>query len=474
VCWSRIPTDATGIGRAFDIISIFFAPPSAKDTEMSPGANAMKRLVNASFCAAFGGGLTLLLGQTAAVASGFAVPELSTAGIGTANALVANPAEIGAFPYNPAAMGFHAASSLAIGGSLINPTFTLDNAAGSHNSRGADWVGTPTFQAAFKLNDKWRIGLGIDAPFGLETRWRLGTFPALSGTTLVTVPRIGPVPIPNGNPPTESKLEIFDFVPTASYRINENSSAAAGLDVYWAKSAVLNSTLADVNGTGTGVGFNLSLLYRRDAWSMGASFHSAATVGIDGSYTPLNPTLVALGALRPAQGADLDLDLPWRLQLGIRYAINPALAVELDWTRTGWSQFDQLQARAQGTGAVLFTDTNAWTDANAYRFALTYAIRPTTELRVGYSYDQTGQGDDRFSARVPDSHRHLFGVGVAQKMGNGYTVEAGYMYVRFNERNYIGTHVYTGLGSDLNGSDALAGTYTASANLVGLELTKTF
>ena len=33
---------------------------------------------------------------------------------------------------------------------------------------------------------------------------------------------------------------------------------------------------------------------------------------------------------------------------------------------------------------------------------------------------------------------------------------------------------YTGLGSDLNGSDALAGTYKASANLVGLELTKTF
>jgi long-chain fatty acid transport protein len=434
----------------------------------------MKRLVNASFCAAFVGGIGLLVGQTAAVASGFSIPELSTAGIGTANALVANPAETGAFPYNPAAMGFHPASSLAIGGSLINPEFTLDNATGNHNSQGADWVGAPTFQGAFKLSDRWRIGLGINAPFGLETRWSPGTFPALSGTAMVMVPGIGPVPIPKGNPPTESKLEVVDFVPTATYRINDNLSAALGLDVYWAKSAVLDSALAHVQGTGTGVGFNLSLLYRRDAWSMGANFHSAATVGIDGSYTPLNPALVALRALRPGQGANLDLDLPWRLQLGIRYAINPALAVEFDWTRSGWSEFHRLQVKAQGTGFALFTDTNAWNDANAYRFALTYAIRPTTELRLGYSYDQTGQGDDHFSARVPDSDRHLFGVGVAQKLGNGYTVEAGYMHVRFTERSYSGAHVYSGLGSVLNGSDALAGRYKASANLVGLELTKTF
>jgi long-chain fatty acid transport protein len=434
----------------------------------------MNRFIERPFCAACTTGMVLVLNHGAAVASGFSLPELSAAGVGTTNALVANPAEPGAFPYNPAAMAFHPASSLAIGGHLIDPSFTLDNAAGSHTSEGADWVGAPSFQGAFRLSDEWRVGLGINTPFGLETRWGLDTFPALSGATPVKIPPIGTVAIPNGNPPTESKLEIFDFVPTASYRVNESFSAAAGLDIYWVKSAVLNSELAGLNGTGTGVGFNLSFLYKHDAWSAGASFHSAATVGIDGSYTPLSPTLVALGILKPAQGATLDLDLPWRLQLGARYAITPALAVEFDWTRTGWSQFNQLQVQTQGAGAVLFTDTNAWSDANAYRIALTYAIRPTTELRLGYSYDETGQGNDNFSARIPDSDRHLFGIGIAQQLGKGYTVEAGYMYVRFKERNYSGTHPYTGLGSDLNGSDALDGTYKANASLVALELRKTF
>ena len=44
--------------------------------------------------------------------------------------------------------------------------------------------------------------------------------------------------------------------------------------------------------------------------------------------------------MAPGQTAELDLNLPWRLQLGVRYAINPQLAVEVDWTRMGWSQFE--------------------------------------------------------------------------------------------------------------------------------------
>jgi len=53
-------------------------------------------------------------------ASGFSVPELSTAGLSLSNALVANPEELGAIPYNAAAMGFHDKSSLSLGALFIN------------------------------------------------------------------------------------------------------------------------------------------------------------------------------------------------------------------------------------------------------------------------------------------------------------------------------------------------------------------
>lgn len=407
------------------------------------------------------------------VAAGFSLPEVSAAGIGTANALVANPEETGAFAYNPSAMGFHDRSSLSLGAIMIGPSFTVTTASGKHDSQGADWLAGPMIQAAIKVSDQWRVGLAVNAPFGLETRWTYGTFPKLSqSATYPLPPPIGPVTVQTGNHPTTSKLEILDFAPTVAYRVNDHLSLGAGLDIYWAKSAQLDSNLGTLGGDGSGLGFNLSALYRIDAFSFGITYRSGATLGIDGSYTPQSIPLVAVGRLQPGQTASVDVDLPWSLQVGARYEINAALAVEFDWTRTGWSQFDTLEVKGDNTGALIFSDTNGWSDTNTYRLGVTYDLSPQTQLRFGYSYDETGQGDDHFSARVPDNNRHLFGIGIAQELGHGYSIEGGYMYVIADQRNYSSPIPYT--GADVNGTDAIDGKYQMNANLVGIELVKTF
>jgi len=423
---------------------------------------------------ALAGGLVAVALSPRLEASGFSVPELSAAGLSTANAMVANPNETGAFAYNAAAMSFHDTSSVALGGLLINMNLSVDNASGRHDSSAPEWVAAPLFQAAVKVSDKWRVGLGATTPFGLETRWDEGTFPLLSGTQTLTIPSVGTISVPTGNEPTTSLLQVLDITPTASYRVNDMVSVSAGLDYYWAKQAELDSSLAELQGRGSGVGWNVGLMFRKDAWSLGASYHSAATVGIDGTYTPLDTTLVALGAVTPGQTAKLDINLPWRLQLGGRYAISPQFAVEVDWTRIGWSEFDSIEVKTKNGGVVIFNDTNDWEDADAIRLGLTYDIRSTTQLRLGYSYDETGQTDAHFSARVPDSDRQLFSIGVAQRLGQGFTVEAGYMYVLTENRNYSGDTQYGGLGTDVNGSTAVAGNYESDVNLFAIEVSKVF
>lgn len=409
-----------------------------------------------------------------AFAAGFSLPEASSAGIGLANALVANPEETGAFPYNPAAMGFHATSSVAVGAIMIGPSFTVETATGSHDSQGADWLAGPMLQAALRVGDRWRVGLGVTAPFGLETRWGDGTFPDLSGTAPLPFPVPSPLDpnVPLGHP-TSSKLEIVDVSPSVVYRVSEDLSLAGGLDVYWLKRAQLDSTAGELSGDGIDLGFNLSALYRLGAWSFGAVFRSGATIGVQGDYRPLSRTLVAIGAIPPAQEAEVSLDLPWRLQLGVRRLITDGLAIELDWTRTGWSEFDTLAVKGERTGEVIFTDINDWEDSSAYRIGATCQLRPETQLRVGYSYDQTGQGDAHFNARVPDSDRHLFSVGLAQGFPNGFSLEAGYMYVKGKDRNYRGDTPYVGQ-RDINGTDAIQGRYEMDAHLLGIELVKVF
>lgn len=404
-------------------------------------------------------------------AAGFLLPELSTAGLGTANALVANPDTPGAFAYNAAAMGFHDRSSLALGTLFINPGFSVETASATHNSAGAEWVAIPTMQVALRLDERWRLGFGLHVPFGLETRWQDGTFPAVSGTTTVPVPAPLDPEVPLGHP-LASKLEIIDISSTLAYRINAHLSLAAGVDLYWGKQAKLASSAGSLTGEGSGLGFTLSALYQRGPWSLGASFHSAATLGLEGDFVAASPTLVALGLSSPSQIGQMDFDLPWRLQIGARYAFNPRLAVEFDWTRTGWSQFKSLDVRALADHSPIFNDTNDWDDANAWRLGLTYQWTEASELRLGYAYDETGQGDAHFSARIPDNNRHLFSLGLAHRLTPDLSLEAGYMYVLAEDRDYRATTTYA--GSDLNGTTALNGDYAMDAHLVGVELVKVF
>jgi long-chain fatty acid transport protein len=425
-----------------------------------------RKILSAAVSAALALGLAGLSSRVQA--SGFSVPELSTAGLSLSNALVANPEELGAIPYNAAAMGFHDKSSLSLGALFINFNLSVDNASGSHDSQSPDWVIPPLIQAVVKINDQWRVGLGVNAPFGLETRWDIGTFPDLTGNQ--KPPR---QMLPKGNHPTMSKLQVLDIAPTASYKVNENLSVSAGLDYYWAQEAVLHSSLGEVEGDGSGWGWNLGVMFRKDAWSLGASYRSAATVAVDGTYSPLNQTLVMIGRLVPGQTAELDLNLPWRLQLGVRYAINPQLAVEVDWTRMGWSQFEKIEVRGKNTGVLISQDLNDWEDSDAIRVGLTYDVRPTTQLRLGYSYDETGQPDAHFSARVPDKDRQLFSIGVAENLGNDITVEAGYMYVLTEDRDYVGVTPYAGQ-RDINGTTAINGNYKGDVNLFAIEVSKSF
>ncbi|MFP4601397.1 MAG: OmpP1/FadL family transporter [Halochromatium sp.] len=407
-------------------------------------------------------------------ASGFAVPELSAMGIATANALVANPVDRGAVPYNPAALAFHDESWLSVGSLLIGPAFSVDTRTGSGDSAGADWLAAPMLQAAIRLDERWSAGLSVNTPFGLETRWKTGTFAPLTASIPLPAPPAGPGgSVPASPQPTQSTLEILDVVPTLTYALSDTFAIAAGADIYWVKSAKLNSSITQLEGDGLGLGFNLGALYAQGPFSAGVNVHSGATINVTGSYSVLNPTLLVIGALPPSQTAELDLDLPWRLQLGARYALTPALAVEIDWTRNGWSSFERIRVTGDRDGAILLEDRNEWEDANAYRLGITYQPRERTQLRFGYSYDETPQGDAHFSARVPDHDRHLFGIGIGHHLGDGWQIEASYMYVRFEEREYRSETPYLG-GAEINGSEAIDGDYEASAHLIGLAVSKSF
>lgn len=386
----------------------------------------------------------LLLAQTTVQAGGFAVPEASPTGIGASNALVADHTELGAIPYNAAVAAFQNENILGGGGLLINPNLSVTTATGEHDSQGRDFLLAPSLFGSYHVSDNTSLVFAISSPFGLETIWDETVFPAL----------------PVGHP-TASNIELVDINPSVVYQLNQHFAVSVGVDYYYVLKIDFNADILSNEGDGDGWGWGASALYVEDNWSLGVSFHSEATTDIEGSST-------GLGSTTPATA---EIPLPWRLQAGLRYQFNPDWAVEADISRTGWSSFDTLTII---NGSILspVTSVNNWEDANAYRIGFTHRLSPKTRLRFGYTYDETPQPREFFSARVPDNNRHLFSIGASHELSKGMELDIGYMLVVFED--YTHNSSTPASITEPNGTAAYNGDYSSTVNLLGVGLTKRF
>ena len=394
-------------------------------------------------------------------ASGFAIPERSAAGMGMANALVANPDDISALAYNPSLAVFHQQANISNSLMLIKPTLEVTPSAtgGSYQeSQGDRNVWIPGLSGHLTLPNQTALILNVSAPFGLETNWPNGTFPEAASYD----PSSGLLPGTTGAAqPTDSKLAILGVSPSVAFKINDHTAFALGLDYYQVREVAFNAVAKQNEGDGDGWGYNLSFTNQPTAnITLGLSYHSPATANIEGT------TVASSGTSR----ATTELTLPWRVQLGLQAAINDDLALEFDITRTGWNNFNVLQINSDSPT----TSVNNWKDANTYHLGMQYALHDKTRLRLGYSYDKTRQPDRYFGARVPDSDRHLFGIGIGHQFDDGWNIDAGYMYVLFKDRAINNSTTPTPPGTDLNGTNAYNGTYKTHAHLLGITLSKHF
>ncbi|NNF95541.1 MAG: aromatic hydrocarbon degradation protein, partial [Halobacteria archaeon] len=214
---------------------------------------------------------------------------------------------------------------------------------------------------------------------------------------------------------------------------------------------------AKIEGRGQDFGWNIGFTKKLDKWNLGLSYRSSVKVDVTGT---LNDTV----------GATSAVDFPDLLQFGAFYQATDKWGIELDIERTGWSSFDKLVISAPAAGLTI-TSTNNWDDAWAVRLGAIYAINEKTNLLLGYSFDETGQPDQYFSARVPDNDRQLFSVGVTHDYA-GWTLEASYMYVRVDDRTFFTTTPTN--PADPNGTAAYNGTYETPVNLLGIGLSTKF
>jgi len=383
----------------------------------------------------------VLIGSPLVQAGGFMIGEMATRSSGMASAFTAVSDDASAAWHNPAGVAFTEGSQIMVGGDVIFTSYSYRSNAATTGLGGAPVTNTAnaskkTFVVPHAYFTYWDensdlgASLSINAPFGLETDWP--TTAAFSGKN------------------TFSRIQMVMLNPSVIFKLGERFSIAAGFDYGYINNVDLDNTVQRLNGNGGGWGGNASIFYKGDGFNVGVTYRSRMKIDLDGNATAVaGGPLAGIGATTTS--ASTSVTLPDQVNVGL--AIMPSdqltLSADVDWVN--WKTYDSIDIRyasaayrgavsaIQGAiGAPVTGSTSLpqnWKATVAFRLGAEWKYNSEMRARLGYIFDPTPIKDADFSPSVPGNDRHIFSLGYGYDLNQNTTVDLGYAYVYFKDRN---------------------------------------
>ena len=430
--------------------------------------------------------VALLVGSGTAMASGFALIEQSGSGLGNAYAGGAASAEdASTIFYNPAGMARLKGMEIVVAASMIKPSakFTDSGAstAATLQTKGGDggdagsWGLVPNAYFAMELNPQTRLGLGINAPFGLQTEYDstwMGRFQAI-----------------------KSKIKTVNLNPAVSYDVNEMISLGAGLN-YQRITGELTSAVnysaaafsaggvplltaiggpgkegvSTVSGNDAAWGYNYGALFKLNPKTrIGVAYRSKIKYNLSGTVSFTNvPTALASSPKLQNGDVTLPITMPGSFSVSGIQQFDDQWDVMADATWTGWGIFKQLKIDRTSGGNVQTVQEN-W--KNTWRFSVgtSYHYNPQWMARAGLAFDQSPVSDTYRTARIPDNDRTWLSVGGQYKPTKESAVDFGYAHL-FVKDSSISSMQNTSTSANGN----LIGTYKNSVDIVSVQYAYSF
>ena len=426
--------------------------------------------------------------SSAVMASGIQITEKGTKGLGNAWAGGAAVAEDASTVYwNPAGMtrldGNHVELSLH----LIRPSFKWNDDGSTTvigqpltGSDGGDAGGpnfVPNFFYSHAFGDKWRAGIGIVSPFGLETEydkdWK-GRYYT-----------------------TKSAVLSVDINPSVAYRINRYFSVGGGVSAQYLDAELKNKvdygTINAALGFGQPIapqgadgdakveandwawGYNLGALFElNENTRFGLTYrskikykddHGKATFSTPAAAQPIANALNLVNT-----GTSIKLDMPASASLSAYHKLSEKWAIMGTVTWTQWSCLEELRVKFD-SGAQDNVTTLDWNDSFYYAIGATWYYSDQWTFRGGLAYDQTPIPNSRKrNPRVPDDDRYWISGGASYEFLDHWGID------------FAGTYIFTSGNPEIKktatGEDTfrgnLVGDYDAYSYILSLQINYTF
>lgn len=451
-----------------------------------------------------GGALAVLLGAPDALsAQGFSVNEHSACAMGRAGAAVAAPCDDGsAMFFNPAGLAQtpKGRTQITVGGTFIAPSggFTQDN-TGLKSDLNDRVFPVPAVYLSHGFTDRLTAGIGLFAPYGLETDWpktALGRFSSYN-----------------------SIIRNVYVQPTVAMRLGDKIKVGAGFDVNFLHLELhQRADLSEQNTTTPGVTFGMlgipdntdfadaSIIGSKTTFgyhvgviveptpriALGARYMSRQRASdIDGKaeFKQVNtgilipPGSPLLGALGVPAGTPLDavlatqfqaggalvdqagvttVRLPEQLAVGVAVKVTPQIRILGDYTMQNWEVWDAIILDFE----ILPTENlpQNFGKSHTWRLGGEYELKGGSVVRAGYLTHNAAAPDETVTAMLPEGARTEFTVGFGTKLGGNGHIDLAYQYIDQADRR--GRSGGPGTAND--------GIYTFKAHLFGAAFTWNF
>ena len=370
-------------------------------------------------------GSTVLLSSlfsSAVHAGAFALREQSAYGQGSSFAGIAAGGSLSAMFWNPATLnivdGFQTESvHTAI---FANSDVTL-NVVDSSNSilqtedagNIGGWAYVPSGYAAMRLREDLVLGVGINGPFGLATKYDLDSVARtrwVAGT---------------------SQVFSLNVNPNLAYQINDKVTVAAGLQVQYMSvrytDFVTAGGLTDATLSGDGINFGFT-----------AGIHVKASKNTEfgiGYRSGVRNKFGGRVSGRDSNGAEVDsaadavVATPDMVTIGISHRINDSWKVLAGVEWTNWSILKSAPVDVASISIADFAIPFNYVDGWYFSLGTEYEINEHFSLRSGIGYELSPVTDRRRTLRLPDDDRLWLSAGASYRLSDRFSFDLGYSFV---------------------------------------------
>ena len=382
-------------------------------------------------------GLGGLLIAATAHASAYRIPEQSVNSTARAGAYVAHTPGADASYFNPANMAWlEDRGMLEFDLTWINlPSIRYHDfrtPAYNGESESEDFL-IPTVFAVSPDYGNFRIGLSLTYPAGLSKEWKQ------------------PYPRTFAE---EFSLKVIEFNPALSYRVNDMVSLAAGVRVIYSDASVKSrgviappSVTASrfMDGDTWEVGYNLALSFRPVPEStFSVTYRSQVDLDLEGHAD----LATSAGPAAYLGDASVSVPLPAVLALAGSYTFLDRLTVELEYDRTFWSEYDNLDfhypvslGNPYLVAAFDEPKVKDWQDTNTWRISVSYDVTNDLVLMAGFALDENPIPDATLGFDLPDADARLYSLGLRYQATDNLDVGIAYLYDDKGKRTVVNNMV---------------------------------